>query len=152
MINLLALALMCVPDVAPETMAAVVRHESDAAVYAIQINGPVRLSRQPATLDEAVDIAQRLQAQGLNFDAGLGQINSHNVSKFGATWAQIFDPCTNLQLSARVLKACYAGAAMPGRNPQQALGMALSCYNTGNYHAGFANGYVARVYAAAGKR
>ena len=151
MIDILALSLACVPDVAPSTMAAVVRHESDASVYAININGAVKLSRQPMNLAEAVDIAQRLQAKGLNFDAGLGQLNSENVVKFGASWQQVFDACVNLQLSARVLKGCYVGATAPGRDARRTLDMALSCYNTGNYSSGFTNGYVAGVYSAAAR-
>ena len=149
MLDIIALSLMCVPEVAPETMAAIVRHESGASAYAININGAFRLTRQPTQLAEAVDIAQRLRARGLNFDAGLGQINSDNVAKFGATWAEVFDPCSNLKLAARVLKGCYTGATAPGRDPQRALAMALSCYNTGNYASGFSNGYVAAVYGAA---
>ena len=149
MLDVLALAALCVPDVAPLTMAAIVRHESRAQPYAIQINGPWHLSRQPSTLEEAVEISGRLYAKGLNFDSGLAQLNSVNVSRLGASWRQVFTPCTHLQLAARVLKGCFMRQRETEPSAQRALASALSCYNTGNAVRGFTNGYVRSVYASA---
>ena len=149
MLDVLALAALCVPDIAPLTMDAIVRRESRSLPYSIQINGPWHLSRQPATLEEAVEIAERLHARGLNFDSGLGQLNSANVSQLGASWRQVFTPCTNIQLVARILKACFIRARVTEPNAQRALASALSCYNTGNAVRGFTNGYVQSVYASA---
>ena len=149
MIDVFALAVMCTPNVAPETMQAIVRHESAANPYAINVNGPVTLSRQPQNAAEAIAIAERLAAEGHSFDSGLTQINSVNVRRFGVTWSTVFDPCQNLQLGARVLIDCYARASSSPTEVQRALAMALSCYNTGNLSAGFDNGYVRRVYHAA---
>lgn len=148
MLDVIALAFLCCPEVAPETMSAIVLHESRANPYAIHVNGPATLSRQPTSAAEAIEVARRLDAAGLNFDSGLGQVNSANVRKFGASWDQVFSQCGNLRLAARVLKDCYTRA--PGRDPQDRLASALSCYNTGDYTSGFANGYVRAVYAAAG--
>lgn len=151
MIDVIVLALACTPHVSPYTINAIVQHESRADPYAIHINAPVTLSRQPRTPAEAIDIAQRLTAAGHNFDSGLTQINSENVRKFGATWAEVFEPCANLRLGARVLTTCYVNAAPKEPDRQKALALALSCYNSGNYQTGFKNGYVGRVYAAAGR-
>jgi type IV secretion system protein VirB1 len=148
MIDVIALAFLCYPQVAPETMSAVVKHESRANPYLIYINGPARLSRQPTSAEEAIEVARRLDAAGLNFDSGVGQINSSNVKKFDASWEEVFNPCGNLRLAERVLVDCYARAGSDG-SEQDRLGRALSCYNTGDHKSGFANGYVQRVYAAA---
>jgi type IV secretion system protein VirB1 len=148
MLDVLALATVCCPEVAPTTMRAIVQYESRTNPLAIHINGPVRLSRQPATLSEAVETAHRLTAAHLNFDSGLGQINSENVRRFHASWEEVFKPCSNLALSARILTPCYT-RTLPTHHQQQRLAMALSCYNTGNYHDGFNNGYVENVYRTA---
>jgi len=148
MIDVLALSLLCCPEVAPQTMSAIVSFESRGNPYVIHINGPARLSRQPVTADEAIELAGRLAAAGLNFDAGLGQLNSTTVRQLGASWSEVFRPCRNLQLAARVLIPCYVHAGSDG-SEQDRLSRALSCYNTGNYTRGFDNGYVRRVYEAA---
>jgi type IV secretion system protein VirB1 len=147
--SLLTLVSACAPGIAPQTMHAVVLHESRGAPFAISINGPHRLARQPASAAEAIATAERLHAQGFNFDSGLGQLNSANVARFGASWADVFDPCENVRLAARVLRDCYERSGAHAREPQARLAAALSCYNTGNPRAGYANGYVAAVYAAA---
>lgn len=148
MIDVIALALACTPQVSPYTMSAIVTHESRVNPYVINVNGgAASLSRQPGNAIEAREVAVRLAAAGYNFDSGLTQINSENVRKFGVTWSEVFEPCANLRLGARVLLDCYVGAARMDADKQRALARALSCYNTGNYHAGFGNGYVARVYA-----
>lgn len=149
MIDVFALAIACTPAVAPETMTAIVRHESAVNPYAINVNGAMTLSRQPANAQEAIDIAERLELAGLSFDAGLTQINNANVRRFGAAWSVVFEPCSNLQLGARVLIDCYSRAASGERDPQRALSMALSCYNTGSHIRGFENGYVSKVYRVA---
>jgi type IV secretion system protein VirB1 len=67
----------------------------------------------------------------------------------GLTWETIFDPCTNVAALGRVLTANYI-AAKAGRDPQTALRVALSMYNTGSQTRGFRNGYVAKVVSNAG--
>lgn len=67
----------------------------------------------------------------------------------GLTWETVFDPCTNIAALGRVLTANY-NSASAGRDPQSALRVALSMYNTGSQTRGFRNGYVAKVVGNAG--
>jgi type IV secretion system protein VirB1 len=145
-IDLPALAQQCAPTVAYTTLAAVVTHESKVNPFQIGINGGARLSRVPETKEEAIEIAKKLLGMGMNIDMGLSQINSANLPKLGLTVEQVFDPCTNLQAGATVLHWCYGPAAKKYGAGQVALQAALSCYNTGNFMRGLANGYVASVY------
>lgn len=150
--SILALAMACAPGVAPSTIEAIIEVESKGNVLAIGVNRGGRLQRQPKSYAEAVAWAQWLLDKGVNFDAGLMQINSANWRRLGLTPQNVFDPCTNVAAGARILTENYTAAAKsvgPGRN---ALLAALSAYNTGNRTAGFRNGYVAKVNHAAAKR
>lgn len=149
MIDLPALADSCAPSVATATIVAIVSHESRRNPYAVGINGRTRISRQPLTKVEAIEISERLIAMGLSIDMGLAQINSANLPKLGLTVAQVFEPCTNLRAAETILHWCYDPAQKKYGTGQAALQAALSCYNTGNFNAGFTNGYVAKVYQAA---
>jgi type IV secretion system protein VirB1 len=149
MVEFLALAAQCAPDVHPTTLAAVVRAESAANPLAIGINGGARLPRQPSSKAEAVATAEWLMANGYNFDAGLGQVNVKNFGWLGLSVSDLFEPCSNLKAAARVLRDCYDRASLQFQAGQPALQAALSCYNTGNFSRGFANGYVHKVAANA---
>lgn len=110
--ELAALALSCAPDIHPITLHALVRHESRAKQYAIGVNRKGQhLPRQPQTLAEATEAAQRLIDQGIDFDAGLGQINVRNWEWLKLDTATVFDPCRNLAAAQTVLADCYARAA-----------------------------------------
>ncbi len=147
---LASLALACAPHIHPVTLDALIRHESGARQYAIGVNSKRQASiQQPGTLEEAQRTAQDLIAQGVDFDAGLGQINVRNWHWLGLDSTTVFDPCKNLTATQTVLSTCYAKALRHYRHPQQALRAALSCYNTGNLTRGFANGYVGKVLAQA---
>lgn len=148
--ELAMLIAMCAPNVHASTMTALVKHESGANPYAIGINKAERLKKQPRSKEEAVRIAKDLLRKGIDFDAGLGQINARNFEWLGLSPETVFDPCTNLRASQVVLRDCYERAAKQYLPGQQALSAAFSCYNTGNFRNGFANGYVGKVYAAAG--
>lgn len=142
-VAILALAAECAPTVAPETVLAVVRTESSGEPFALNVNG----GRQPARQNNAADAAataQRFVAVGYSVDLGLGQINSRNMRWLGLTWENVFDPCTNVAALARVLTTNY-NAVKAGRDPQTALRVALSMYNTGSQTRGFRNGYVTKV-------
>jgi type IV secretion system protein VirB1 len=143
------LAQQCAPTVAVQTIAAVVSHESRTNPFAIGINGGARISRQPESHQEAVETASKLLALGLSIDLGLAQINSANLPKLGLTVQQVFEPCTNLQAAETVLHWCYDPAAKRHGHGQRALQEALSCYNTGDFAKGLANGYVASIYRLA---
>lgn len=140
------LAARCAPQIHPVTLTALVLQESQANPYAIGINGgTARLERQPRNYAEAVATAGWLKANGHNFDAGLGQVNVKNLGWLGLDVADLFDPCVNLRASATVLADCYVRASKGQGGGQAALRSALSCYNTGNFRRGFANGYVEKV-------
>ncbi len=147
--ELTALLLACAPTVAPETMAAVIRHESASRPYAVGLNGPFALSRQPRTKAEAVELAKRLHRDGHNFDVGLSQVNSANVVRLGVTFDEALEPCSNIALGAQILTECFRRARLQPGSEQAALNRALSCYNTGHFERGVRNGYVQRVRAAA---
>ena len=145
---LLALASQCAPSVAPETVLAIIQTESSGEPFALNVNG----GRQPARQNNAADAAataRRYVAAGYSVDLGLGQINSRNMRWLGLTWDTVFDPCTNVAALARVLTTNY-NAVSAGRDPQTALRVALSMYNTGSQTRGFRNGYVAKVERNAG--
>lgn len=145
---ILGLASQCAPNVAPQTVAAIVQTESRGLPFALNVNG----ARQPARQRNAADAAataQRYVAAGYSVDLGLGQINSRNMRRLGLTWTTVFDPCTNIAALGRVLSENFRSVA-EGRHPQTALRLALSMYNTGSTSRGFRNGYVAKVVGNAG--
>jgi type IV secretion system protein VirB1 len=149
--ELAALALSCAPNIHPVTLNALISHESRVQQYAIGVNRKGKhLQQQPRTLTEATEAAQRLIDQGIDFDAGLGQINVRNWAWLGLDTETVFDPCRNLAAAQTVLSGCYARALPTHEDPQQALRAALSCYNTGNFKRGFTNGYVGKVLTQAG--
>lgn len=139
------LAENCAPSVAPEIMEKLVRTESGFNRFAIGVNGAERRSHTPTSHVEAVRIARDLISQGHSIDMGLGQINSANLEWLGLTLDAVFDSCTNLNASERVLRDGYDRARKRGSNPETALHQALSAYNTGTFTRGFSNGYVERV-------
>lgn len=145
---LAALLHSCAANVAPATMVAIIQVESEGDPFRIGVNAGGALSRQPGNLADAVATARGLLRKGANFDAGLMQINSANFARLGLTPESVFDPCTNLRAGARVLGDNYGRARDAGHtNPLQA---ALSEYNTGSRSRGLRNGYVGKVFAAAG--
>ena len=145
---LLALASQCAPTVAPETVLAIIQTESKGDPFALNVNG----GRQPARQSNAADAAataRRFIAAGYSVDLGLGQINSRNMRWLGLTWETVFDPCTNIAALGQVLTRNY-NSVKAGRDPQTALRVAISMYNTGSQTRGFHNGYVAKVVGSAG--
>ena len=144
-----ALVEHCAPSVHPATMTAIARVESGFNPLAIGINGRVRITRQPLTQSEAVDTAEQLLKMNVSIDLGLAQINSANLQRLGLSVEQAFEPCANLRAAETVLRWCYDAAAKRLGSGQPALQAALSCYNTGGYAHGLANGYVFGIYRVA---
>lgn len=144
------LAARCAPQVHPQTLAAVVGHESGFNPLAIGVNGSPATRVRARTTEEAIRLAEQLIAQGRNIDMGLGQINSANLKWLGLSVRQVFDPCTNLTAAARVLVGNYRSQAGRQADAQRALDAALSQYNTGDSKRGLANGYVGKVRRRAG--
>ena len=79
------LAQECAPLVAPETMAAIVKTESQFQPLAIGINNKAQLTHQPKSKEEAIITATSLLAKGYNIDMGLGQVNSANLLQISYT-------------------------------------------------------------------
>ncbi|WP_424140882.1 lytic transglycosylase domain-containing protein [Roseomonas chloroacetimidivorans] len=144
------LAARCAPSVAFETLAAVVRAESGFRPFALGVNGPDGGAIFPETREAAVALATDLIVRrGRSVDLGLMQVNSGNLRALGLTIAEVLDPCTNLTAGARILREGFAAASRGEADPQRALRVAFSRYNTGHPERGFANGYVRRVQGAA---
>lgn len=151
--DFVALAQQCAPQVAHQTMAAIVRVESGFRPLAINVNGGNTLERQPANKAEAVATARWLIDNGYSIDLGVGQVNSKNLARKGLTVEAAFDPCANLGAAASILEDFYLSARKQFPDEQTALRAAVSAYNTGSFSRGFDNGYVQKVVgnaAAAG--
>jgi type IV secretion system protein VirB1 len=140
----------CAPQVAPDTMSAIVRVESSGNPLAINVNGAQRLVRQPRNRQEAQGWVTWLIAHGYSVDMGLTQVNSRNLQRLGVSAEQMFEPCDNLKTGARILIENYVGASKRYGSGEGALRAAISAYNTGNYQSGFSNGYVAKIDAVVG--
>src|SRR3546814_6425945 len=93
----------CAPQVAPETMMAVIRVESAGDPFRIGVNKGGALRRQPGNAADAIATAKGLMRRGASFDAGLMQINSANFARLGLTPETVFDHCTNLRAGEHVL-------------------------------------------------
>lgn len=130
----MALALQCAPSIHPATLTPIVKTESSFNPYAIAVVGKL-LPRQPQSLEEAVTTVKALVKEGANFSIGLGQINRQHFDVGKSE--QVFDPCTNLKMTAVVLQACYSTALKTDPDQQSALRKAISCYYTGNQKRGF---------------
>jgi type IV secretion system protein VirB1 len=153
MLDFNTLAQQCAPNVHPTTLQAVVRTESGFNPFAIGVVGG-RLARQPRTLPEAVSTAKALDAQGINFSMGLGQVNKANLALYGLTYETAFDLCANLKAGANILHSCYTRAVATMGAGDQAVRAAISCYYSGNFTRGFkadfgGTSYVQRVVANA---
>jgi type IV secretion system protein VirB1 len=131
----LALAMQCAPSIHPATLTPIVKTESSFNPWAIGVVGKP-LPRQPQNLDEAVTAVKALVEQGADFSIGLGQINRQHFDVDKPE--RVFDPCTNLRMTAVVLQACYSKASKSEPDQQAALQQAISCYYSGNLKRGFA--------------
>ncbi|MFP3835842.1 lytic transglycosylase domain-containing protein, partial [Chryseobacterium sp. SIMBA_028] len=85
----------CAPQIAPATMAAIVRTESGFNPYAIGVVRG-RLRRQPSNMAEAVATVRALEAGGWNFSVGLAQVNRANWLAYGLSAENALEPCRNL--------------------------------------------------------
>ncbi len=155
LLSFIALAQQCAPTVAPSTLRAVLAAESGGMPHAIgrsirhRSGQSFRLGRQPSGTAEAIGWATWLLANGYAFDAGVGQVNSSNWPRLGLNASNVFDACTNIRAAAYILTESYNRAIRRYGPGQQALRAAVSAYNTGSFSAGYRNGYVNHVAAAA---
>jgi type IV secretion system protein VirB1 len=141
------LAVAHAPQVAPETIAAFAKAESNLNPYAI-FDNTARRSYTPSSAQEAVSLARDLLDQGHFIDAGLMQINSGNFSRTGLSADTAFDPGQSVRAGAQILVGAYRACQerQPASDPLRCM---ASVYNTGKPVAGERNGYVARLWAVA---
>ncbi|MEN8506114.1 lytic transglycosylase domain-containing protein [Paraburkholderia sp. DD10] len=143
-LDFMTLAQQCAPQIAPTTMAALVRTESGFNPYAIGVvHG--RLLQQPLNEIEAIVTTRALENDGWNFSVGLAQVNRANWSLFGLTDQNAFEPCRNVAVGAAILQRCFASARRIQADTQAALRSSLSCYASGDFSTGYRTGYVRRV-------
>ncbi len=139
----LEIIVACAPTVAPATVQQVIDVESKGNPLALNVNGTM-LVRQPRDAADAAALAREYIAAGYTVDLGLMQVNSANLPKLGYSVEDMFDTCKNLRAGSTVLTNFYKLAVARYTEPQAALRVALSAYNTGSFTLGFANGYVAK--------
>lgn len=145
--DFLQFAHQCAPHVAPDTVRRVIQVESAFNPYAIGVVG-ARLARQPDSPDAFVATAHWLDAHGFNYSVGLMQVNRRNFENLGLVPEIAWQPCVNVRAGAAILTQCYVAARERSQQSQAALRIAFSCYESGNFSAGFRNGYVQKVVAA----
>jgi type IV secretion system protein VirB1 len=134
----------CAPTVHVDTMRRIVQVESGFNPYAIGVVG-AQLQRQPRSSAEALATIRWLDANGYNYSVGLAQVNQSNFRAHGLTPATALLACPNLRAGGAILTACFRRASKPSVTPQTALRAAFSCYESGNFRAGFTDGYVLKV-------
>ena len=147
MIALPVLIHQCVPHMVQTSMQSIVQIESKGNPFALNLNNGYKLQYQPKSETQAKKWIKALEKNGYNFDIGLAQVNIKNVHKYGYNAADLLDPCLNLKLGSSILINDYHNALSVSKSHSEALQKAISAYNTGNFHSGFNNGYVHRVYA-----
>jgi type IV secretion system protein VirB1 len=114
----LALAAQWGRPIAAKLIVAEATVESGLDPLSIHDNATGR-TFHPATVEEAMQIARRLDVGGGNYDVGLMQINRGNFDWLHLTLAGAFDPRRSIESGAAVM-------------------VAMSRYNTGNLR-GFEN-------------
>ncbi|MGB3387709.1 MAG: lytic transglycosylase domain-containing protein [Pseudaminobacter sp.] len=144
----LDLAQNCAPQVATETIAAVVSVESGFQPFAIRINTDRPLAEQPKTRAEAIETATVLMAEGHDIDLGLGGINFGNLGGLGLSVSDAFDFCLNIKASASLLEGYYQTALRSGATAAQAEAVMLRSYfGNGDASVGEMVGYDKKVLA-----
>ena len=141
----------CVPSIAQSSMIAIIQVESKGNPLALNLNKGYKLQFQPQSKVQAQKWIEYLEKHNYNFDIGLAQVNINNANKYGYKATELLDPCTNLKLGSSILIKNYTNALPGSKSPDEAWQKAISAYNTGNFHTGFTNGYVGRVYASTNK-
>jgi type IV secretion system protein VirB1 len=134
----------CAPTVAPATMEAVVRVESNGDPLALYINGLG--SVQVTSIAAGAALARQAIAAGYTVDIGLTGLNSRTLDNFHVSIEDAFDRCTNLSIGGALLTKNYLAAVERYGGGEMALEAALSVYNTGDFERGRVNGYLAKYF------
>jgi len=147
----------CASDVHPLTVASVIQVESAGDQYAI---APVILkedrkrlpkvkSKTADSLDEAVDKAESLLDKGYSVSLGLMQINSMHYSRFNVSVEEVFDPCINIMLGAKILSENYIESQKVYDTEAERVHAMLSAYYSGSFKSRVGSDYVDKVVKAA---
>ena len=160
--DLARLQSTCLPAAPLSTLRGVIEAESSGNPNAMQIDfpkallkrwnlpeGTLRLRRQPTDQREALDWLAYFQSYDIFVDIGLMQVSTAEAKRRGISPESLLEPCTNLRVGWQILEEDYRIEKKTFRPGQEALQHAISRYNTGDTQQGIANGYLARVLAAA---
>jgi type IV secretion system protein VirB1 len=147
-----ALLERCIPDVHPMVIQKITTVETRQKPYSIGFRivkdgKDYRLPSAPKTLIDAQYTARWLYDHGYKFDAGIAQINSTNFARLGLTPESIFDPCTNLAASGKILKEFFISAKFKIPNEQDALKAAIRAYNSGKFSSAAGQQYLNKIHA-----
>jgi len=126
-----ALVAQCAPQVAPKTMAAIVRVESGGNPLAMW-NNTTDQRILPTTLQQAQAYLAQAMAAGQKVDVGIAQVDTENFAAYGLNLDNAFDACTNLHVGAEILAANYGQAVARFGPGQAALYHAFEGYNSGH--------------------
>lgn len=87
-------------------LVAIAKVESNFRPWVININhnGQSIKVINPKSYEEAVYYLMYLHQNGYNYDVGIGQINVVNIKRFGINPVSLLDPCTNIMVSAHILR------------------------------------------------
>ena len=136
--DLLTLAAICGPWVAPATTVSIIGTESGGHPFAIHDNTSGR-SYKPGTVEQAARLAQTLLMSGHRLDLGLMQINANAwFAPARVTLGEAFNPCLNIAFGTTILSAAYARQSGQGLSSSEVLKRALSIYNSGSATRGLA--------------
>jgi len=141
-----AFSFQCAPTVAPATIEAIVRVESNGDPLALYINGLGAV--HVTSVAAAVALAREAIAAGYTVDIGLMGLNTRTLQRFHVSIEDAFDRCTNLSIGGTVLTRNYLAAVKRYGPGQMALEAALSAYNTGDFWRGRENGYLAKYFGS----
>ena len=135
---------LCAPNVAFDTMSAIIAVESSGNQNAIAVVNGARQPKQPKNSAQALKIINYLNSANANFSVGLAQINKTNFTKFKVSAESLLDPCLNLKIAEKILQDCYVRTGD--------IDKTLSCYYSGNPYRGFKKdfrntSYIERIYA-----
>ena len=101
----LALAERCVPGADPKPLAAIVKRASGHEPLSFDFDsgrgGPMKLLGSSKA--EAIQLASELVIAGHRVRIGLAGIDSRDLDKLGASIADAFDPCRNLNAAVRLI-------------------------------------------------
>lgn len=108
MLDALALAALigqCAPGQSAAPLVAIVREASGFEPLVLStIQSGRLLSVQALSKDEAVALAMEMRVAGQRTRLGLAGLDSRAVERLGLSVGDIFEPCTNLRVAARLLK------------------------------------------------